>query len=75
MLFLLDLCKKINDKFENIRTECSLLNRYNNEIRYPHRMEIHDEDVNYSIKAIERIKDIKPIKELFTFINENNKLN
>jgi len=38
-------------------------------------MEIHDEDVNYSIKAIERIKDIKPIKELFTFINENNKLN
>ena len=71
LLFLLDLCIKINNSFENLRTECSLLNRYTNEIRYPHRIEIHDEDVNYSIKAIERIKSINPIKELINIININ----
>lgn len=72
LLFLLELCLNINNGFEIIRTECSLLNRYTNEIRYPHRIEIHDDDVNYSIKAIERIRNIEPIKEIIKIVNENN---
>ena len=72
LLFLLELCVKINNDFDNIKTECSLLNRYTNEIRYPHRIEILDEDVNYSIKAVEKIKNIEPIKEMIEAINKIN---
>jgi len=50
---------KKDNLFENIRTECGILNRYINEIRYPHRIEINLDDVNYSIKAAERIKELK----------------
>ena len=61
LLLLLDLCIEKENIFENIRTECSLLNRFTNEIRYPHRMEIEEEDVVYSINAVERIRNIDPI--------------
>ena len=70
LLFLLELCIKINHDFEEIRTECSILNRYNNEVRYPHRIEITDDDVNYSIMAVEKIKNIESIREMIKSINE-----
>jgi predicted nucleotidyltransferase len=40
LLLLLGLCIEDDNSFENIRTECSLLNRFTNEIRYPHKIEI-----------------------------------
>jgi len=63
LLLLLELCMEKDNIFENIRTECSLLNRFTNEIRYPHRIEINKEDVNYSINAVERIRNIEPLKK------------
>jgi HEPN domain-containing protein len=69
LLSLLELCIEKDNYFENIRTECSLLNRFTNEIRYPHRIEIKEEDVNYSISAVERIKIVSPIKELINIVN------
>ncbi|MDR2618613.1 MAG: HEPN domain-containing protein [Treponema sp.] len=45
LLLLNEICIGIDNNFENIRTECSLLNRFTNEIRYPHRIEINEEDV------------------------------
>ena len=63
LLLLLELCIEKDNIFENIRTECSLLNRFTNEIRYPHRIEINKEDVNYSINAVERIRNIEPLKK------------
>ena len=71
LLYLLELCMKISQDFEGIRTECSILNRYNNEIRYPHRIEITDDDVNYSIMAVEKLKNIESIKKIIKSINEN----
>jgi len=72
LLLLHELCVEIDIAFENIRTECSLLNRFTNEIRYPHRIEIKEEDVNYSLNAVQRIKNVDPMKKLRElFINEN----
>jgi HEPN domain-containing protein len=64
LLFLHELCIEKENNFEIIRTECSLLNRFTNEIRYPHRMEIKEEDVDYSLKAVERIRNLGPIKKI-----------
>jgi len=71
LLFLLELCLKINNDFDCIRMECSILNRYNNEIRYPHRIEITEDDVNYTIKAAVKIKNIDSIIKMVNFINES----
>jgi HEPN domain-containing protein len=69
LLVLLELCLKKDNYFENIKTDCGILNRYTNEIRYPHRMEINIEDANYAIKAAEKIKDIEPIIKIIEIIN------
>jgi HEPN domain-containing protein len=69
LLLLLELCIEKDNNFEKIRTECSLLNKFTNEIRYPHRIEIKIEDVNYSISAVERIRNIEPIKKIIDNIN------
>jgi len=69
LLLLLESCIQKDNNFENIRTECSLLNRFTNEIRYPHRIEINIDDVNYSIKAVERIRNIEPIKKIIDIIS------
>jgi HEPN domain-containing protein len=70
LLILLEVCIEKDDHFENIKTECSIMNRYVNEIRYPHRIEVKVEDVNYSIRAAEKIKDIEPIKKIIEIIDE-----
>jgi hypothetical protein len=33
--------------------ECGFLNRYVNEIRYPYRIQVYEEDIIYVIKGIE----------------------
>jgi HEPN domain-containing protein len=78
LLLLLELYIEKDGNFENIRTECSLLNRFTNEIRYPHRIEIREEDISYSINAVERIRNIEPLKKVIDIVdnlernNENN---
>src|SRR5215469_4755812 len=64
LLLLLELCIQKDNFFENIRTECSLLNKFTNEIRYPYRIEVKEEDVIYSINAVECVKNIEPIKKI-----------
>jgi HEPN domain-containing protein len=75
LLLLLELCVEKDGNFENIRTECSLLNRFTNEIRYPHRIEIKEEDVSYSINAVERIRNIEPLKKIIDIVNNLEKNN
>ena len=71
LLLLLELCIEKDINFQNVRAECGLLNKFTNETRYPHRIEIREEDMIYSISAVERIKNIEPIK-LLRDITENN---
>jgi HEPN domain-containing protein len=68
LLLLNEICIDIDNNFENIRTECSLLNRFTNEIRYPHRIEINEKDVNYSLVAVEKVRNFESIKNLRNII-------
>jgi len=70
---LLELCIAGNAEFEKLRTQCGILNKFTNEIRYPYRLELHDEDVLYSLGAVTMIKSIKPIKDLLDIILHETK--
>jgi HEPN domain-containing protein len=75
LLVLLELCAEKDNHFESIRTECGVLNRFTNEIRYPHRMEIKIEDVHYSLNAATMIRNFDPIKNLRVLAIKENEIN
>ena len=58
LILLNDMCIEINNSFDEIKMECGILNRYNNEIRYPYRIQVSEEDVVYVIKSVEKIRNI-----------------
>ena len=64
LVLLNDSCIEINQSFLNIKMECGFLNRYNNEIRYPHRIQVYEEDVKFVIRAVEKIKGIDELKNI-----------
>jgi len=64
LTLLLDLCVEFDNSFDIVRMECSVVNRYTNEIRYPYRIEINQTDVDYSIKAVERVMNLDSIKKI-----------
>jgi len=74
LLLLHELCIETDNAFESIRTECSFLNRFTSEIRYPHRIEVQEDDVKYCLNAAEHIKNFEPMKKLRDSItNETDK--
>jgi HEPN domain-containing protein len=70
LLFLINLCIKMDNDFEDIMVECGFLNRFANDIRYPHRYEVNENDVNHSIDAVNKIRDFKPISDLRNCIKD-----
>jgi hypothetical protein len=72
-----DKCIEIDNGFEKVRMECGFLNRYINEIRYPYRIQVYEEDVVYVINSVEKIRNIDALndirEELRKKDNENNK--
>jgi hypothetical protein len=58
------LCMEKDSEFQNISTLCNILNRFANDIRYPHKYEVNASDVNFSIDAVEKIRNIKPFIDL-----------
>jgi HEPN domain-containing protein len=76
LVFLYNLCIEKDNEFQSIKTICEFLNRFANDIRYPHKYEVNEDDVNFSINAVEKIKELKPIVGIQNEItNENNKIN
>jgi HEPN domain-containing protein len=69
LLILNEICIDADNSFENIRTGCSLLNRFTSDIRYPHRIEINENDVNYAINTVERIRNFEPIKNIRNIVS------
>jgi HEPN domain-containing protein len=69
LTFLNKLCIEKDNEFQNIAALCNILNRFANDIRYPHKYEVTENDVNFSIGAVETIKNIKPIVALRNEIN------
>jgi HEPN domain-containing protein len=64
LVFLYNLCIEKDSGFQSIKTICEFLNRFANDIRYPHKYEVNENDVNFSIDAVEKIKELKPIIEI-----------
>ena len=62
--FLNNLCIKYDKRFEIIKLECGLLNRFNSNIRYPDGIETDENDVNISLDTVERIINSGPLIEL-----------
>jgi len=69
LLLLHELCVKIDNNFTNVRLECGMLNKFANEIRYPHWFDVSQSDADLSIKSVEKIKNLKPIKEIINNLN------
>jgi hypothetical protein len=61
---LYSLCVEKDTEFQNIKVICEYLNRFVNDIRYPHKYEVNENDVNFSIDAVEKVKIIKPIIDI-----------
>jgi HEPN domain-containing protein len=70
LTFLNSLCIEKDDNFESIKIACDFLNRFANDIRYPHKYEVNASDVNFSMGAVEKIRNIKPMIDLRNLINE-----
>ena len=70
--YLNSLCVEIDNNFAIIKTECDFLNRFANDIRYPNKHEVSESDVNFSINAVEKIRNFKPILDLRNFTNNHN---
>jgi HEPN domain-containing protein len=62
--YLNSICIKHDNRFENIKMDCSILNKFNNDIRYPDGIETNENDVNLSFRTIEKIINFAPILEL-----------
>jgi HEPN domain-containing protein len=54
LVFLYNLCTDKDDEFQSIKTICEFLNRFSNDIRYPHKYEVNENDVIFSINAVEK---------------------
>jgi HEPN domain-containing protein len=61
LIFLNNLCIEKDTEFKNIITACNFLNRFVNDIRYPHKYTVNETDVNFSLAAVEKIGTIPPI--------------
>jgi hypothetical protein len=59
-----DKCIDIDSSFEQIKLECGFLSRYSNEIRYPFRIQVYEEDIIYVMNSVEKIKNMNALKKI-----------
>jgi HEPN domain-containing protein len=64
LVFLNSLCVEKDSEFKNIKTICEFANRFANDIRYPHKYEVTENDADFSISAAEKVKNLKPIIDI-----------
>jgi HEPN domain-containing protein len=73
LVFSYNLCAEKDNEFRSIKTICEFLNRFSNDIRYPHKYEVNESDTNFSINAVEKVKELKPIIDIRNKIIDENK--
>jgi HEPN domain-containing protein len=64
LVFLNHLCLETDSEFFSVKNVCDFLNRFANDIRYPHKFEVNGDDAAFSINSAEKIKNIKPIIDI-----------
>ena len=62
--YLNSLCAEADSDFASVKTACAFLNRFANDIRYPHKYQVSEGDVNFSIEAVEKIRNLRQISDL-----------
>jgi HEPN domain-containing protein len=62
--YLNSICIDEDNRFISIKTECDFLNKFANDIRYPHRYETKESDVNFCINIVKKIRNFEPISDL-----------
>jgi len=62
--YLNKLCTTYDAQFEETKMECGILNKFNNNIRYPDGIETDENDVALSLKTVEKIITLKPLFDL-----------
>lgn len=70
--YLNSLCMAYDNQFEEIKMECSLLNKFNNNIRYPDGMQTDESDVALSLRTIEKVIALKSLSVLREHIAKQN---
>jgi HEPN domain-containing protein len=70
---LLSGAMAIDKSFENISSECLLLNQYVAGIKYANRDSITGSDVNKVLKALQKISDFMPVKLLRNSMGKKQK--
>ena len=69
------LCIKYDNRFDSIKMDCGLLNKFNSNIRYPDGIETDENDVSLSLKTIDKIINSAPLLELRNEIIKYQKMN
>ena len=64
LVFLNDECIETDRSFQEIKMECGFLNRFNNEIRYPNRIQVCEDDVQHVLSSVKKIKNIAALKKI-----------
>ena len=64
LTYLGRICIDKDSDFNNVKFEFDFLNRFASDIRYPNKYEVNENDVNFAISAVEKIRNIKPLIDL-----------
>ncbi|MDR3303317.1 MAG: HEPN domain-containing protein [Treponema sp.] len=70
LIFLNSLCMEKDNEFQNVKTICDFLNRFSNDIRYPHKYEVNEMDVDFALNGVEKVKNIKPMIDIRKIIKQ-----
>jgi HEPN domain-containing protein len=62
--FLNGLCIERDNDFQAISISCDFLNKFANDIRYPHKYEVNETDAQFSLNNVEKVRNIKPILDI-----------
>ena len=73
LVLLNDFCFEIENDFQNINDECDFLNKFAIDIRYPKKYEVTEGDVVRAIAAVEKVRDFKPILDMRTVVNNEDR--
>jgi HEPN domain-containing protein len=67
--FLNDLCIEKDNEFQIVSALCDVLNKFSNDVRYPHKYEVNETDVQFSLNTVEKVRNLKPILDIRNAVN------
>jgi len=66
-----NLCINIDNNFDKFKTSFKIISNIANKLRYPTRVQINKEDVEYAFETAGMIKNFEPINNIYITIKNN----